>query len=199
MLTLDAANQTTSELEPADLRASGENVRLKSILTRHVDAKGQERSELRNVLVEYLQYSPQSTALTHELIEHCIEIPLPSRLDVAIDILSQLQRSIYGYARQFLINDIKNWTHLYPDRAHKPNDDYWYILLRSVAQADIDDKLKLQFISMCSGATSRGVLEGVIEALADVGTPEAKRRLEVLCDHTDPFLSDLAADALMQE
>jgi len=199
MQNLDAPNQTTSGLESADLRASGENVRLQSILMKHVEAKGRERTALRDVLVEYLQFSLQATDLTHELIERCIEIPLPSRLDIAIDVLSQLERSIYDYARQFLINDIKNWSHLYSSRAYEPNDDYWYILLRSVAQADIDGKLKLQFISMCSGATSRGVLEGVVEALTDVDTPEAKRRLEVFCDHADPFVSDLATNALTQE
>jgi len=196
---LAAANQTTPDLESTDMRAPGENVRLKSILMRHVNAKGQERAALRDVLVKYLRFSPQATDLTHDLIERCIEIPLPSRLDIAIDVLSQLQRSIYNYAHQFLINDLGNWSHLYSKRAYEPNDDYWYILLRSVAQADIENGLKLRFISMCSDATSRGVLEGVVEALADVGTSEAKDRLELLREHKDPFLSSLATDALDQE
>lgn len=199
MLELGAAIQTTSGLESADLRASGENARLKTILMKHVYAEGQERASLRDVLVEYLQFSLQNADLTHELIGRCIEIPLPSRLDIAIDILSQLQRSIYVYAHQFLINDISNWSQLYPRRAYEPNDDYWYILLRSVAQADIEDKFKLQFILMCSKATSRGVLEGVVEALSDVGTPEAKRQLESFRNNEDPFLSELAAEVLDQE
>ena len=100
------------------------------------------------------------------------------------------------YAKRFLIDDIKNWSHLYPGRAYEPDDDYWYILLRSAARCSASESAKLSLLSMCLGATSRGIKEAVLESLADVGTSQDAAMINVLASDPDPFISDLAEELL---
>lgn len=186
------------QTQEIDLKVVGEMARFRTILRRHVQSRGASRRELRNVLYEYLAFSPQTNDLMNELIMYCIDLAVPQRLDVAIDILSQLNGAIYDYAWKFLMEDINHWSNLYPDKMYKPNDDYWYILLRSVAQSNIPDDLKLRFVSMCSIDSPRGILEGVVEALGDIDTESAREELKQFCDHQDQFVAELASEILAQ-
>ena len=62
-----------------DSQFSGEESRFRSILQRHVNARGALRRELRNVLVEYLKFSPNRSALINDPI---FASPLRSRRSV---------------------------------------------------------------------------------------------------------------------
>ncbi len=168
----------------------GERARFITILRRHVLASGPKRRSTRETLVEYLKCSPQSHRLVDHLINHCVDMKSEDRLDIAIDILSQLP-SMYEYTYQFFIDDIRKWNSMF-QRAYEPNDDYWYIMLRSVARSETDEAKKIKLIVMASDATSRGVMEGVIESFGDIGTPKSVERLGKFFDHTDKFIADLA-------
>lgn len=176
-----------------------ERSRFLSILRRHMRATGTERSKLRNVVIDYLRFSPNADELINSLISTCVESKITGRLDVAIDILSQLGVQILRYAWQFLVNDIKNWNGLYPNRAYEPNDDYWYILLRSVAQSDASAEERVRFVRMCGKAQSRQVLEAVVESLGDIGTPDAFAEIEKFAISADPFIAELASELLSNQ
>lgn len=178
---------------------TGETARFIGIARRHVRASGEERSKLRGVLVEYLRYSTTSNDLINELICFCVELRDPRRLDIGVDILSQLDKQIYSYAYNFLVDDIKNWSHLYPGRSYEPNDDSWYILLKSVARSSVADEQKLSFVSMCKDAESRGMKEAVVEALSDLDTDEARKLLARFTEDGDPFIAKLALQELDQD
>lgn len=171
-----------------------ERSRFLSILRRHLDAKGVERTKLRDVLKAYLRFSPKADQLINDLISACVEMKVPGRLDVAIDVLSLLGGQILRYAREFLVNDIRNWNHLYPTRAYEPNDDYWYILLRAVAQANIPADERIKFVCLCRTAGNRHIVEAVLEALNDIGTDRAYAEIATFLGHPEPFIAELASE-----
>lgn len=181
--------------------ATGEVARFESILERHIAAKDSSRHDLRETLVEYIKFTKDPSVLIGDLIQYCISLPIPERLEIAIDVLAKCGKSIFDYAEEFLFQDIKSWKATYRGRAYEPNDDYWFILLRSVARIDLnevsEDK-KLTFIRMCRGACYRGVVEGVIAALIDIGSDAAKKTVKELAAHSDPFIAGLADEALSE-
>ena len=171
-----------------------ESCRFRSILKRLLAAKGPERKKLRTAVLSYLQFSPRSDELINELITDCVDSTTEGRLDVAIDVLSQLGPRILRYAQEFLFNDIKTWDRRYPNRAYEPNDEYWYILLRSVGQSHAVPFDKVQFVRMCRTAESRQIVEAVLEALGDIGTTDAVVEIKKLIAHEDAFISRLAKE-----
>lgn len=188
--------QTIDDWQQADQRQS-EVARFKSILNRHAEAKNEERSILRQVLVQYIRFSPNARELINVLIISCVSMRCTERLDIGIDILSQTGSVIANYAYAFLQQDIKQWNKLYPERKYQPNDDFWYVLLRSVGRAKGDPKLALCVISACHDEPSRGIAEAVVEALGDLGTPNAIRLLELIhTTHGDNFIKEFASELL---
>ncbi len=179
--------------------AQSELARFESILKRHVLAQSVERAKLRQVLVQYVKFSPNASDLINSLILSCISMKCPERLDIAIDILSQLDHVIVSYANNYLDRDMKQWKKLYPyeDKKFRPNDDFWFVLLRSVGKSKAKSLLALRVISACQDETSRGVAEAVVEALGDLGTSEARSILAATQQsHPDPFVKELAAEIL---
>ncbi len=195
MVATSIAQSLVSESSTSD-DARSEVARFSSILTRLEKAANKERKSLRKVLVEYIQFSPNSTELISTLILSCVSMKGPERLDIAIDILSQVEHVIADYALQYLQQDIKQWNKLYPSQKFKPNTDYWYVLLRSVGKSKGDQKLALQIISACQDERSYGVAEAVCEALGDLCTPDARLLLTSMASHPDCHIQDIAKDVL---
>ena len=185
-----------SDLDAFAADASTEAFRFRSILARLLNANGDDRRKLRNSLVEYLRFSPRSDDLINALITDCVESNAEGRLDTAIDVLNQLGGRILRYAQEFLFTDIKCWDTRYPNRAYEPNDEYWYILLRSVGQSHAVPYDKVQFVRMCRTANSRHIVEAVLESLGDIGTTDAIIEIKKLINHEDPFISSLAIEIL---
>ena len=185
-----------TDLDAFATDASTEAFRFRSILSRLLTAKGDDRKKLRKTLFEYLRFSPRSDDLINTLITDCVESKAQSRLDCAIDVLNQLGPRILRYAQEFLFNDIKCWDKRYPNRAYEPNDEYWYVLLRSVGQSHSVPFDKVQVIRMCRTAESRHIVEAVLESLGDIGTTDAIIEIKKLIKHEDPFISSLAAEIL---
>jgi len=191
-----ANRQFADEWRKSDLRQS-EVARFKSILKRHVEARNEERSDLRNVLVEYIRFSPNASELINVLILSCVSMRCAERLDIGIDVLSQAGQVIANYAYSYLHQDIKQWNKLYPESKYRPDDDFWYILLRSVGRAKCDPNVAICVISACHDEPSRGIAEGVVEALGDLGTIDAKNLLQLIqSTHPDNFIKELATDVL---
>lgn len=186
-----------NEIDSATNDFTDESGRFMMILNKHLAARGKERHRLRSVLVKYLRFSAKPNELISDLIEHCIELKSPNRLDTAVDILCELGESICEYAHDFAIADIKNYNRLYSGRrAYRPSDDYWYVMLRSVARSEADESRKLSLLKMCGGADSRGVLESVVESLGDIATPAAMALLHPYTTNPDGFISRLAKQLL---
>ncbi len=186
-------------IDSSESRFSGGTSRFNTIVKQLLCSHGAARCDLRGVVVSYLNFSPHSSLLMNELINTCIARRSPDRLDTAVDVLSQLGQRFLDYATNFLLRDIERWHHVYSTRAYEPNDDYWYILLRSVAQSEVDPSARLRFVRQCRGATSRGVIEGVVEALGDIESEGAKKMLATFCEHEDPFIASLAAEVLADQ
>ena len=155
-----------------------------------------DRRTLRQRITSRLQGARNPFACIDELLDLCTSAGGTDRLDVAIDVLAATEMLVLQYAWEYLIRDVQRRS---PDRnrAYQPNDDYWYILLRAVGRCGAPVEERVRFILMCSGAATRGVLEGVVEALSDTHTTESRRKLgQLSANHTDPFIRKLAADAL---
>jgi len=177
----------------------GELVRFRMIIHMHEKARGASRRSLREVCVSYLKFSPQADRLINELILECTKLKSPDRLDLAIDILQELGDALYDYAFKFFQCDVTQWNYLLPGRTYEPDDDYWYILLRSVARSSIDDSKKLSFVWSCRETSHRGVLEGLVEALGDIGSAAAMEKLGILSRHEDNFIAQLAHEVLKDQ
>ena len=196
--TTDSNRQLADELRVSDAKQS-EVARFVSILKRHQEATQEQRSNLRKVLVQYIRFSPNASELINVLILSCVSMKCTERLDIGIDILSQVGHVIADYAYSYLQQDIKQWNKLYPERKYRPDDDFWYILLRSVGRAKCDPKIAINVISACQDERSRGIAEAVVEALGDLGTSSAKNLLELIkSSHPDQFIRELATDVLVE-
>jgi len=190
------ANQTTDHFDSDEDDFEGELARFRMIVHMHEKARGASRRSLRDVCVSYLKFSPQADRLINELILECTKLKSPDRLDIAIDILQELGDTLYDYAFKFFQYDITQWNHLLPGRTYEPDDDYWYILLRSVARSSIDDSKKLSFVWSSRETSHRGVLEGLVDALGDIGNAAAMEKLAILSGHEDAFIAQLAQEVL---
>lgn len=161
-----------------------------------LDSPGPESAQRRATAVRIIGIAQDPERYIDEVLTICSAHRSVDRLNVAIDILSQTGEMIRAYAWAFLRRDIEEW-HRLSQRAYEPNDDYWYILLRSVARAKADNDLKFLFVKMCSGAATRGIREAVVEALGDLGTDPAKSLLRQLATgDEDAFILKAARDAL---
>lgn len=190
------AIDTVDRFDAVEDDFEGELARFRMIVHMHEKARGANRRSLRDVCVSYLKFSPQADRLIHELVLECTKRKSPDRLDIAIDILQELGDNLYDYAFKFFQCDITQWNHLLPGRTYKPDDDYWYILLRSVARSSIDDSKKLSFVWSCRETSHRGVLEGLVDALGDIGNAAAMEKLGILSRHGDSFIAQLAREVL---
>jgi hypothetical protein len=187
---------TASISTPTPQQSSGEISRFASILKRHLKSNGPIRNEQREVLVSYIKFSPNWYLLINELILNCVASDTADRLDTAIDILFQLDGQVQVYTRDYLEKDINQWNKLYPSRKFMPNDDYWYVLLRSLGRC-VNKNESLQILSVCQDENSRGVAEGLVEALGDLGTEEAANLLRNISQTSeDSFIKELAAEIL---
>lgn len=155
-----------------------------------------ERARYRNQLVGLLKRAQQPWICIDQLLHICTREGGPDGLDAAIDVLARMGTLIVEYAWLFLGTDVRDWT---PDseRAYQPNDDYWYVLLRAVGRADVAREERFRFIACCASAESRGIREGVVEGLRDLGGPVARERLVRMArEDTDTFIRSLAREAL---
>lgn len=131
-----------------------------------------------------------------ELLSFCTTQGGPDGLDLAIDVLSKTKRVVVEYAWEYLCRDIAKWTPE-SDRAYNPNDDYWYILLRAVGRTNVDARARFDLIKCCASAESRGIREGVVEGLGDLGTPKAKELLKTFAEHdSDEYIRKIAGETL---
>lgn len=161
-----------------------------------LDSPGADSAQRRATAIRIIGIAQDPERYIDEVLTICSAHRGIDRLNVAIDILSQTGEMIRAYAWAFLRRDIEEW-HRLSERAYEPNDDYWYILLRSVARTKADDSLKFLFIKMCSGAAMRGIREAVVDALGDLGTDSAKSLLrQVATGDDDAFIREAARHVL---
>lgn len=161
-----------------------------------LDSPSADSAQRRATAIRIIGIAQDPEPYIDEVLTICSAHRSVDRLNVAIDILSQTGETIRAYAWAYLRRDIEEW-HRLSQRAYEPNDDYWYILLRSVARTKADDNLKFLFVKMCSGAATRGIREAVVEALGDLGTTPAKSLLRQLAEgNEDAFIRRAAREAL---
>ncbi len=157
---------------------------------------GSQKAALRKKVAEYLAKAENSARCVDELLLICSTEGGPDGLDAAIDILAMTGELVLEYAWDYLKHDIVNWS---PDanRAYKPNDDYWYVLLRAVGRTAAEEKDRYRFIACCGNASARGIRESVIEGLRDLGTSTARARLQTFANNdSNEHVRQAAKDAL---
>ncbi len=201
MLAFDSDTRTaTSNREECvwtgSTGTSAETVLFRRLVRSLLSCPGSERATVRGLVTRALLSSREPFSLVDELLATCTSATVTDRLDVAVDVLAKTGAVVYRYAQDYLIRDVQQWNP-HSSRAYEPNDDYWYILLRAVARCQGPEDVRLRFIVACSGASRRGICEGVVEALADLGSDEAQVKLREMADTADdPFIQKLAHDVL---
>lgn len=157
-----------------------------------LDSPAAGDAESRETLLRIITIAQEPDYYIDELLSLCSGHASIDRLNLAIDVLSRTGELVRAYAWAYLRRDIQQ-----SERAYEPNDDYWYILLRSVARAKGDDSFKFLIIKMCSQAATRGMREAVVDALRDLATESAKALLaELAANDEDEFIRAAARDAL---
>ena len=180
---------------PPSSRASFGVVFLRSMFRNLLSCAAELKAEWRARITNYL-LKVRNPDCIDELLVLCATRGGPNGLDMAIDILSKTDDLIVEYSWEYLRRDISSWT---PDseRAYEPNDDLWYILLRSVARCKVEANARFEFIRCCAGAGSRGIREGVVEGLGDLATPDARELLENFAQQDpDSYIRKIADEAL---
>ncbi len=201
LLDFDSDTRTTmpSAADPSvgATRTSADEVVFRHMTRSLLACPGSQALQQR--VIDRLQSAREPSACVNELLDLCTTAGGTDRLDLAIDMLAATGDHVLRYAWDYLIRDLQRWNP-YSDRAYEPNDDYWYILLKAVARCQTPVEERVRFILACSGAATRGVLEGVVEALGDMRTNESLRKLrELSARHADPFVRKLATDVLDDE
>lgn len=177
-------------------RGSVEVLNVRTLTRKLLSCPVADKECWRNRVTNYLLKSQKPDMCIDEVLSFCTTQGGPDGLDVAIDILTGTGDLIVKYAWNFLVTDIINWEPC-TERAYKPNDDYWYVLLRAVSRTKTPEEDRFLFIKCCSRAESRGILESVIEGLRDLRTEDAKTMLrEFVKEGKDHYIRQLAQDAL---
>jgi hypothetical protein len=154
------------------------------------------RAFFRGRLIGLLGKARDPERCIDELLQVCTTEGGSDGLDAAVDVLAKVGPLILDYAWEYLQRDIRNWTPS-SERAYQPNDDYWYVLLRAVGRATVSEKERFRLISCCVHADSRGIREGVVEGLRDLGTRAAKERIRRFAEEDkDDFIRKIAREAL---
>ena len=175
---------------------SAETVIFRRLVRSLLSCPGSRRAALRRVVRHALLAAREPFSRIDELLATCTSAGNTDRLDMAVDVLAETGDVVRRYAWDYLIRDVQQWNP-YADRAYEPNDDHWYILLRAVARCGAREDARLRFILACSGASGRGILEGVVEALGDLKTKEATGKLHEIADaNDDAFIRKLVSDVL---
>lgn len=181
---------------PESMRGSINVVMLRRVVRLLLGRHCPEKEQLRALIVAYLQKVRDSEECIDELLHVCATEGGPDGLDTAIDILAKTKGLVLEYAWAYLQRDLRNWK-ADSERAYKPSDDYWYVLLRAVGRTQADPKERYRFITCCANATSRGMREAVVLALCDLGTPAAKDRIRKFAtDDADQYVRQAAHEAL---
>lgn len=166
---------------------------VRRLLASPTARRGFYRAQIVGLLLKYRE--PERCI--DELLQVCTAEGGADGLDLAIDVLAKTSELVLRYAWDYIRHDIQSWTPA-SDRAYQPNDDYWYVLLRAVARTDADPRKRLRFILCCAFAASRGIREGVMEALRDLGTPDARQWLQRFAEaDPDDFIRQIAREALV--
>lgn len=182
---------------PESMRGSVNVVLLRRLLRLLFTVHGSHKAAIRSLIVQHLTKVRDSEDCIDELLQLCAAEGGADGLDAAIDILAMTRGLILSYAKEYLLRDAQGWS---PDseRAYKPNDDYWYVLLRAVARSQVDASERYRIIVSCGNAESRGMREAVVEALRDLATPSAKGRLRKFVEEdTDSYVRQVAQEALV--
>ena len=178
------------------MRGSITVVLLRRLMRQLFACPGAQKAAYRSLIVQYLSGVRDPEDCIDELLHLCTTEGGADGLDNAIDILARMKELILGYAWDYLQRDLLVWK---PDseRAYKPSDDYWYVLLRAVARTQADPKERYRFITCCASAQSRSMREGVVEGLRDLATPAAKERIRMFAEgDADPYIRCIAQEAL---
>jgi hypothetical protein len=181
---------------PPSSRGSVEAMITRLLTRQLLSCPGVEKDARREAVTKFLLNVRKSEVCIDELLSTCTTQGGPDGLDTAIDILSGTGELVLKYFWNYLQRDVANWN---PDcdRAYKPNDDYWYVLLRAVARTKAEEMEKLQYIMCCANAESRGIREGVVEALRDLRTSLAKDLLRQFAKNdVDHYIRQVAQEAL---
>jgi hypothetical protein len=161
-----------------------------------VSSPAKQRAAFRAGIVALFAKARDPWRCIDEMLQVCTSEGGPDGLDAAIDVLAKTGQLILEYAWDYLHRDLRHWDPT-TDRAYRPNDDYWYVLLRAVARAAVSQKERFRFIGCCAHAESRGIREGVVEALRDLGSPAAKERLRrFAAEDGDSYIQQIAREAL---
>ena len=192
----DYSGAGISTRTPTSSRGSIGVVLLRNLIRTLLASPASQKAAWRQWIVDFLMKVRSSESAIDELLLLCTTEGGPDGLDTAIDILAKTGEMVLEYAWEYLQRDLAHWTPA-SDRAYKPNDDYWYILLRAVGRTATDPKERYRFITCCLHAQSRGIREGVVEGLRDLATPMAKRTLQQLAQTDgDRYIKEIAAEAL---
>jgi hypothetical protein len=178
------------------MRGSVNVVLLRRLMRMLFSCPGSHKATLRSLIVQYLAKVRDSEDCIDEILHLCTTEGGPDGLDNAIDILAKTRGLILAYAWEYLQRDVRAWR---PDseRAYNPSDDYWYVILRAVARTQADPKERFRFVTCCADAESRGMREGVVEALRDLGTPAAKERIrKFAAEDADAYIRQVSQEAL---
>ncbi len=155
-----------------------------------------QRASHRKRIIDLLSKAREPKRAIDELLQVCTTEGGPDGLDAAIDVLASTRSLILTYAWERLQRDVSMWGPA-SERAYHPNDDYWYVLLRAVGRADVPQKERFRFICCFTSAESRGIREGVIEGLRDLGNQTAKERIRrFTVEDKDSFIQRIAREAL---
>jgi hypothetical protein len=197
--TIDSTNNAFDEEFAFDneYTVQTEQARFLSIVSKLDEQTGLKRDETKKVILEYLWLSPNSDSLVSEFIMACLRLNSPNRFETAIDILSKMKSRIVDFAIRYLGQDISQWSKLKPKKKYQPNDDFWYILIRSVGRSGVKQDAVLRLISSCQDDMNVGRGEAVVEALGDLGTRQAIKLLRNIASYdANEFVRKMASDVL---
>lgn len=196
----DGASVVRSDFDrPSESQGGSANVVLLRRLGRQLlKSPGAERAWYRSVVVRALRKVPNYGECVDELLHLCATEGRTFGLDTAIDILSETGALLLDYGRLCLKKDLLDLgVGDDTDRAYKPSDDYWYVLLRAVGRTSADVKERYRFIASCADAVSPGIREAVVLALQDLGTPAAAERIRRFMTEDDsPAVRTVAQQAI---
>jgi hypothetical protein len=165
---------------------------LRAFLQSPMGMTSQQRAEL----AQRIRSAPVTAHYIHEVLRQCTARRGGFGLDNGIDLLTELGTQVLPFARDFLRRDGMRWAQK-QTIVHHDHDDFWHILLGSLARSGLPENDFIGLIEACGQAGHRGLRDAAVLALYELASPQAQIRLAQFVElDPDPFIRNSARELL---
>ncbi len=156
------------------------------MVTDYIRNSARQKPKVRSLIIDELKKGERVNERVNILLTRSAKAASPGRLDDAIDVLASQDTPLGDYVSPEVLEGFNVW-----------NEDEIYILLRAAGKRR--DGKAWPLVARALDSTLASTREAAVEALCDIGTKAAKRKLQELADNDPSFSVRRLAEERLEE